>query len=252
MAQQPHETFEQTVEEGERRLARSWSSLLATGAVGGLDVSVGVMAMLLVEHATNSPALGALAFGIGFVLLSLASSELFTENFLVPVTAVLAKRGTIGGLGRLWSGTLFTNLAAGWLFALLMIDGLPYLHPDAVRVASFFPAMGTGWRAMAAAIIAGSLVTLMTWVEHASDSVASRIVVAMMVGFLMALGHLNHAIVGSLEMFTGLQGPAPFGYADWAACMGWAAIGNVLGGLLLVTMLRVVQAGGETVKAARR
>jgi formate/nitrite transporter FocA (FNT family) len=85
-------TFERTVDEGEFRLHRSWPRLLATGLVGGADVSLGVFALLIVEEATGDKLLAALAFSIGFVALTLANSELFTENFLVPLLAVAAAK----------------------------------------------------------------------------------------------------------------------------------------------------------------
>src|SRR3954468_16326334 len=79
------ETFQRTVDEGEHRLTRSWPGLLSTGLVGGLDVGVGVLGLLLVKEATGSVLLAGFAFGIGFIALTRAQSELFTENFLVPV-----------------------------------------------------------------------------------------------------------------------------------------------------------------------
>jgi hypothetical protein len=54
---------------------------------------------------------------------------------------------------------------------------------------------------------------------------------------------LNHVIVVSLEMFAALQFTAPFGYADWLAIAAWYALGNMLGGIVLVTGLRMVQLG---------
>src|SRR5918997_5284449 len=84
-------TFDRLVVEGQQRLGRSWSGLLSTGFLGGLDAGVGVLALLLVEHATHSVLLGGLAFSIGFIALALARSELFTEDFLVPVAAVVAQ-----------------------------------------------------------------------------------------------------------------------------------------------------------------
>ncbi|MGH3623318.1 MAG: formate/nitrite transporter family protein, partial [Sciscionella sp.] len=53
-------TFDRLVDEGKQRLGRSWSGLIATGLLGGLDVGVGVLALLLVEHATDSKILGGL------------------------------------------------------------------------------------------------------------------------------------------------------------------------------------------------
>ena len=96
--------FQRSVDEGEVRLSRSWPQLLATGFVGGLDLGIGVMALLVVEHATGSKTLGALAFSIGFIALTLARSELFTENFFVPVAATVARKATVGALLRLWGG----------------------------------------------------------------------------------------------------------------------------------------------------
>lgn len=67
------DTFVDVVDEGRRRLSRPWLPLLATGAVGGIDVGTGVLGLLLVEHATGSPLLGGLAFSIGIVAVTLAA-----------------------------------------------------------------------------------------------------------------------------------------------------------------------------------
>src|SRR3954471_15931078 len=84
------ETLERTVDEGVFRLTRSWPALLATGLVGGADVTLGVFAFLVVDSESHNVLAASLAFAIGFVALTLASSELFTENYLVPIAAVVA------------------------------------------------------------------------------------------------------------------------------------------------------------------
>src|ERR1043166_7722347 len=93
--------FERTVAEGHRRLTRTWPGLLATGAVGGIDVATGILGLLLVKSETGNNLLAALAFPIGFLALTLASSELFTENFLVPIAAVAARWARLRDLARL-------------------------------------------------------------------------------------------------------------------------------------------------------
>ena len=45
----------------------------------------------------------------------------------------------------------------------------------------------------------------------------------------------------SLNMFAALHSGAPFGYLDWLRLMFWAALGNMVGGIGLVSMLRLVQ-----------
>jgi len=69
--------------------------------LGGLDIGVGVLAFLLVKHQIHNEMLAGLAFSTGFIALTLARSELFTENFVVPVAAVIAKNGTQAALGQL-------------------------------------------------------------------------------------------------------------------------------------------------------
>ena len=69
----------------------------------------------------GSKVLAALAFTIGFIALTLARGELFTEDFLVPVTAIIADRARPRELARLWVGTGVMNLVGGWLVIALFV-----------------------------------------------------------------------------------------------------------------------------------
>lgn len=238
----PESAFERTVEEGRRRLARSTSALAATGLVGGIDVGIGVLGLLLVKHATGSEMLAGLAFTIGFIALTLARSELFTENFLVPVIAVVARQSTLLRLLRLWGGTLVCNLIGGWVLTWLLMAGFPELRRTAISAGSRYVRFGLGWRAFALALVAGLVITLMTWMQHAVDALSGRIVAAVIASFLLGAGTLDHAIVASLVMFAALHaGHAPFGYLRWLETALFAALGNLIGGVGLVTLLRLLQ-----------
>ena len=244
-------TFRRSVDEGEHRLGRSWPSLLATGAVGGVDISVGVLAMLLVEDATGSPLLAGLAFGIGFIALTMANSELFTENFLVPVVAVAAGKAGPLAILRLWAGTAFTNLLAGWVMMGLVVAGVPHVRAAAIAVSQHYTDLDA-WHAFTAAILGGAVITLMTWMERGTDSMPAKIVAAVAAAFLLIAGTLNHVIVVSLLIFAGLHAGAPYGYVDWLGVIGWATLGNLVGGLGLVTTLRLVQVGQQRLVEERQ
>src|SRR3954469_4241143 len=123
--QEVEDTLQRTVEEGKRRLTRGWAPLLATGLVGGIDVGTGVLALLVVEAETGNTLLAGLAFSIGFIALTMARSELFTEDFLVPVGTVIARQAPLLSLLRLWAGTAGANLVGGWAFTLLIVTGFP-------------------------------------------------------------------------------------------------------------------------------
>ncbi len=245
------ETFGRTIEEGRRRLGRTWPALLATGAVGGLDVGAGVFGLLVVEQRTGSELLGALAFTIGFIALTLARSELFTEDFLVPVATVVARQARMRDLIRLWAGTAATNLLGGWVITGLTLAALPVLRSTAIKAGVHYTSMGIGWRSFASGVLGGGAITLMTWMQNSNDSTLSKIVAAVSVAFLLAAGGLNHAIVASLLMFSAIHAHGPFGYLDWARAASWAALANMVGGLCLVTVLRLVQIGREAVEEER-
>jgi formate/nitrite transporter FocA (FNT family) len=243
VAEQPvEEALTRAIDEGRRRISRRTWPLLATGVLGGIDVGTGVLALLFVENETQSKLLAGLAFTIGFIALTLARSELFTEDFLVPVTTVIARQARFRMLIRLWVGTLVANLVGGWLFTYLVMKGFPQFAETAIKAGSFYVDLGLGGKAFSLAVIGGAVITLMTWMQHTTESTGVRLVPAITGGFLLAGAQLNHAIVNSLLMFAALHtGHAPFGYVQWAQTAGLAAVGNIVGGVVLVTLLRLFQ-----------
>lgn len=244
--------LEQSINEGVQRLRRTWPALLATGTVGGLDLGLGILGLLIVRDATGSRQLGALAFSIGFIALVLAKSELFTENFLVPVTAVVARNASWLEVGRLWAGTAVTNLAGGWVMMGIVIGAVPRLRDTAVQEVSIhFIELGIGWISFSSAVLAGAIMTLMTWMERGTRSMLGKLTAAVAAAFLLAGTPALHSIVSSLEMFAALQVGAPFGYLDWLGIFGWSVLGNMVGGVGLVTVLRLVQVGRRKIQEER-
>ena len=242
VAQQDSEqTFDRLIDEGEQRLGRSLTGLTSTALLGGIDVGAGAIAMLLVEHYTHSVVLAGLAFSIGLIALTLAHSELFTEGFLVPVAAVVAKNARPSALLRLWGVSIVGNLVGGWVIMGIAMVAYPDLHDVALEAGEYYIGLGTTWRAFALAVIGGFVITLMTHMQHGTESDGVKLVPAVVMGFLLGVGKLNHAIVASLLTFAALQVGAPFGYVDWVQLFALSALGNLVGGLGLVTLLRLLQ-----------
>lgn len=236
------DAFDRIVDEGRDRLRRPFLPLLSTGLLGGVDVGVGVLIYLLVESETGQPLLGALAFTIGFVALLLASSELFTENFLVPVTAVVAGVGSLRELTRLWVVTLAANLVSGYLIAVLVIVGLPEVKPVARETGAHYAHLGVSPRSFCLAVLAGAVITLLTRMQQATDNLGVKIVPAILMSFVLVGAQLFHSVLDSIFMFAGLlAGHADYGYLDWLGALGWSALGNVIGGVLLVTAIRLLR-----------
>ncbi|AFM16421.1 formate/nitrite transporter family protein [Mycolicibacterium chubuense NBB4] len=234
--------FGRMVDEGTQRLHRTWREVLVTGFFGGTEVAVGVLAYLSVLAATQNKLLAGLAFSIGFLSLLLGRSELFTEGFLVPVTTVAAKRASFRQLLKLWSGTLIANLVGGWVLMWLIMTAFPQLHEQTVESASHYALAPLNAETVALSLLGGMVITLMTRMQHGTDSMTGKIAAAVVGAFLLAGLQMFHSILDSLLIFGALStGDAPFGYLDWLRWFGYTVVGNVVGGLLLVTLLRLLR-----------
>lgn len=244
--------FHHSVKEGQARTERPLHGLVATGLMGGVDVSVGLLAMLVVKEQTGSTVAAALAFSIGFLVLMLADSELFTENYLHPVTAWAAKKVSSIGVLRLWGGTLLFNLVGGWLFSWLIVWGLPRVHTTAIENGSQIVSRSNG-ELVALGLLAGMAMTLLTWIEESAKATDfGKTLAAIGLAFVLIAAHLNHVVITSFELFVALHtGMAPFGYDDWLRVAGIALVSNLVGGVVLVTGLRLLKAGREGIDRER-
>jgi len=236
------ESFTAQVLEGTQRLSRPWREVLLTGFMAGTDVAIGVLAFLFVLHDTGSHLLAGLAFSAGFLALLLGRSELFTEGFLVPVVTVAARRATVGQLVKLWSGTLAANLAGGWLIMWLVVLAFPSLHADLVESGTHFATAPVTSETIALSVLAGATMTLLTRMQHGTDDMTAKIVAAVAVAFLLAGTQMFHSILDSLLIFGAIHtGDASFGYGEWSRFLLLAVLGNMAGGLGLVTVLRLLR-----------
>lgn len=251
----PGEIWEVTTEEGERRLGRGVWALVATGFVGGMDVMLGVFALVATSAAVGASAgheighlAGSLVFGLGFVFLVVGRGELFTENFLVPVSAIVSGHSRWPQLVRLWLVTFVANYA-GILLVALIFTTAGVLEPATLHAAGL-PADRLVGRDVGAAllsgVVAGAAMTLMTWMTHAAEQDVGRMAIALAIGFVIAMGTMNHAVVSFGEtMLAYLAGTTDASLWDIARTVLLAIAGNLVGGLGLVTLTRAIQVQGE-------
>src|SRR5205807_66956 len=112
LRQEPSQIAERASDVGEERLDRGNLDILITSFIGGAEVSLGGLAAMTVVGSAQQAvpglglypalALGGLAFPIGFLFVIGGRSELFTENFLIPVVSVFQGERKAGSLLALW------------------------------------------------------------------------------------------------------------------------------------------------------
>ncbi len=245
--------FITAMETGKKRLLRPWLEMFMSGIIGAIHVTFGAVAMAAAAGASgwhSNPNIGMLAgalfFPIGFILLKLSQSELFTENFLIPVIPVIEGKESPKLLIKLWSLTLIGNLVGAILFALIIYAGgkgslgrLPgeYLvHLTAHKLSRPF------LETFVSAILAGAIITTMTWLVLATKSDVAKLIAIWSCIFVMAIGSFTHVVVSTSEVLLGKIYGAKVTFISWFNRLFVpASIGNLIGGMFLIAFLHYLQ-----------
>ena len=252
VAPTPREIYGRAVAEGERRLSASRLELVSSGFNAGLTIVFGIAAFAVVDGVARplvgpeaARLVGAGAFAMGMVFLVVSRSELFSENFFDPL-ATVRERSDMGihHLARLWSVVLVLNLVGGAVLALtLSVHGaLPPGAHESLRAVAEDLGAKTVVSMFANAVVGGALVTLLSFLLEAVDRVLARMVVAYLVGFLLAAAPFAHAVVTAQHLLLGVVLGAPIGLASAAGVVAVAVAGNVIGGVAFVTLTHIAQA----------
>ncbi len=237
--------------EGEEELARAPAALAWSGLAAGLSMGFSLVAQAYLHAALPDTSwrvlVVKLGYSVGFLVVILGRQQLFTENTLTPVLPLLHSRGEAGFLrkagkvARLWGIVLAANLLGALLFA-WALSLAPNFDADTQR--AFLEIGRDVYRgefgaALVSAVFAGWLIALMVWMLPFAGS--SRVAVIVIVTYLIGLGHLDHSIAGSVEvLYLVVEGEVSVG-GYLGHFLAPAVLGNVVGGVVFVTLLNHAQ-----------
>lgn len=242
------EILEEEITQGLEQMERPTRGLFLSGLSAGLDLgfSVLLMAVLvtLLEGVVADAWVSILkgnAYAAGFIFVILGRSELFTEHTALAVFPVLGGRTSVRELARLWGVVYTSNVVGALIFAVLMVSITPPL--DAVDPAAFgkiaHPLTDHPWLViLTSAVLAGWLMGLVSWLVSAAKDTVSRIVLVWLVTGTIGLVGLHHCIVGTVEVFAGVLTDPTLHMADYGRFLLWTTIGNAVGGVLMVAVIK--------------
>lgn len=233
--------------EGERELERSVSALAWSGLAAGLSMGFSLVAEgLLRSHLPDRPwrpLISKIGYPLGFILVIIGRQQLFTENTLTVILPLLANRNfdTLLRVARLWIIVLFSNIAGAHAIAWVLSNTevfRPEVRHAMQEIARESAAAGFG-DALLRGIFAGWLIATVVWLLAAADS--RRLTIIAIPTYIVGLAGLTHVIAGSIEMLFLVM----IGEVAWTHYLvGYfmpALIGNILGGVALVSVLNHAQ-----------
>jgi formate-nitrite transporter family protein len=240
------EIYQQVASNARQELGRTTTSLCLSGFGGGAFMGLSALgtaiAIALLGPSPATHFISRMFYPIGFIVVIIGRSQLFTENTLYPVALVLAEKREFRNTMRLWSVVLPANVVGAFAFSLLAAC-TPALNPAFTETlcqlganAIAHPASSIFW----SGVIGGWIIALAAWLVSGSHSITGSVMVIWMLTFIVGLGDFAHCIAASCEVFVTIL----HHHAPWVAYPEWffpAVLGNICGGVGLVTILEYGQ-----------
>lgn len=245
-----NEIFAQVSRNARHELQRPVRALAVSGVAGGLTMGLTGLSVSAVQAALgNAPwaeFIALLFYPVGFLAVILGRAQLFTENTLYPVALILDERRHVWATVRLWAVVFSSNVAGAFVFALLAARTRA-LHPAMLQALSRLgveaaapPQRHIFW----SAVVGGWMIALVAWLVSGSHSITGSFAVIWILAFIVGLGHFAHCIATSGEILSAVLShnlPA----ADYFRWLLPAVLGNITGGVVLVTLLEYGQTKAE-------
>ena len=227
---------------------RSLGSLFTSAFTAGLEIGISFF-MILSAFALLSGVLpshyaivlASLLYPIGFIIVVIGQSLLFTEQTSLLSLPVLNKIEPLHKLLRLWGIVIAGNVVGGCLFAALMIGLGLNMQLFSVSDIDAYAEHILGfrwWVIFGSAILAGWMMGVTAWlVTSARDTLSRIVLVTLITGSIGFLG-LHHSIVGNIEIFSALIYGNTVSLGRYLLFLVVILLGNTVGGVVFVAILK--------------
>lgn len=240
------EIHDRAVADGRSELERPLTALGVSGLASGVLMGLSGLGVAELLAAGAPHAVAMLLYPLGFIAVIIGRAQLFTENTLYPVIVSLHDRRAIAPTLRLWGVVLAANIVGTLTFALLAMETGAAKDKAVGELAKLGVQATTApfWDLFFSAVVGGWLVALAAWLVLASDATIGRIVVIFLLTYLIGVGSFEHVIATSAELLSAVvEGERAVGeFWRWFAA---ALTGNVVGGVVIVTLLNHGQVVSE-------
>ena len=247
----PRLVYEIIRRSGVEELHRPAKALIFSGVTAGLVITFSfffkaVLTALLPADAVWTPLIANMGYTVGFIIVILGHMQLFTENTITTVVP-LFRPFTLQKLlavGRLWGIVFVSNLVGTAIAAAFLLNshvmGTEFKFA-LDHVAQHVAHMGV-WENIIRGIPAGILIASLVWMM---PSATNKLGLIFFMIYLIALGDFTHVIVGSAEMaYLLYQGQIDL-WHYFAVFLLPTALGNILGGTGVFTLLVYGQVNDE-------
>ena len=227
---------------------RSLGSLFTSAFTAGMEIGISLFVILsafaMLNDVLPTPyaiTLASLLYPIGFIIVVIGQSLLFTEQTSLLSLPVLNKIEPVHKLLRLWGIVIAGNIVGGCVFTALMIGLGLNMHLFTVANIDAYAEHVLDfewWVIFGSAVLAGWMMGVAAWlVTSARDTISRIVLVTLITGSIGFLG-LHHSIVGNIEVFSALMYGNTVSLWQYLWFLVVVLVGNTVGGVVFVAILK--------------
>ncbi len=241
-----HDIYDRVRQDAHDELERPSSSLAFSGLFAGFTIGATPLAYALALNELGSagaaPLIASLVYPVGFIAVILGRAQLFTENTLYPVVLSFNRPSALPETARLWAIVYATNLIGSIAFAALLVETSAVSGDTVSQMTALGGdfAAGSFGHVFWSAVVAGWLLALIAWLVEATESAIAQFAVIWFLAVLVALGAFSHCVASSIDVGTAMLA-GNVGIGDAIGWLATATLGNVAGGVLIVSLLNYGQ-----------
>ncbi len=242
------EILKEQICEGQLVYKKSSLSILLSSFTAGLEIGFSYLLLaslffFLQGKVSEETAFKIISLGypVGFIMVILGQSLLFTEQTSLLTLPVLNNQQSLPKLLKLWGLVISGNILGGWAMAATLVWIGPQLHIFEIATVEALAHHVSDYSntvIFVSAILAGWLMGLLSWVVTSSRETMSRIVIIYMITFILAFAGLHHSIIGNIEVFAGWITSSEISTTDYLTFLSIALLGNAIGGVVFVALLK--------------
>ena len=208
------EILKEQIIQGCETYDRSAKSILLSSFTAGLEIGFSFLMICSVfsffQGRVEEDALFkliALVYPLGFILVVLGQSILFTEQTSLLALPVLSNKRSVLSMLKIWGIVILGNLVGGMLIALTLSwvgPNLGIFNAQVIGKIGEHYAMYDMATILVSGILAGWLMGLLSWLVTSSKDTSSEILIIYLITAVMGFAGLHHSRIGNIEIFAGM------------------------------------------------
>ncbi len=186
------------------------------------------------------PYTAAFVYPLGFILVIVGKSILFTEQTSLLALPVIGGRRSFQELMKLWAIVIAGNILGGFIIGIMLLAIGQSLHVITLGGIEAIATHVAGYPILTifgSAILAGWLMGLLSWSLSSIKHAVGQIMVVYIITLIIGLGGFHHSIVGNIEIFTGML-TGSINFMDYLITLIAMLLGNTFGGVFFVAFLK--------------